>query len=94
MDGSPMVDCFVVNGKGSFCQWKNDFSSMADGVFVLESSTVDGVFADEWLVNGCFVVGGKGSFCQRKNDFLLTADGVFILELCVDWNWSVCCSNS
>ena len=38
MDGSPTVDCFVVDGKGIFRRRKSDFSSTVDGVFVVESS--------------------------------------------------------
>ena len=55
MNGSLTVDYFVVNGKGTFCQWNNDCSSMVDGGFILESLTVDGFFADEWLANGGLV---------------------------------------
>ena len=52
MNGLPTVDWFVIGGKETFRQWKNDVWSTVDGVFVLESSTEDGVFADEWLANG------------------------------------------
>ena len=69
MNGSPTVDCFVVNGKGTFRRRKNDFSSTVDGAFVLESSTVDGVLVDR-----------KGTFRRRKNDFSSTVDGAFVLE--------------
>ena len=46
-DGSPTVDCFVIDSKGTFRQQKNDFLSMVDGVFVLEWLTVDGDFTDD-----------------------------------------------
>ena len=57
MDGSPTVDCFVVNGKGTFRRRRNDFPSMVDEVFVVESSAVDGVFADGWLANSGLLCG-------------------------------------
>ena len=59
MDGSPTVDCFVIDGKGTLRQRKSDFSSMVDGALVAESLTVDGVFADGWLANGGLLCRGR-----------------------------------
>ena len=77
MNGSPMVDCFVVNGKGTFCQQKNDVSSTVDevlvleslkvhGVFVLESLTTDGVFVLELLTTDGVLVDQKGTVLSTE----------------------------